>query len=81
MRRHNACPPRNSCFTGTLTRFKRSEAEALVESHGGQVLGGVSSKLDYLVAGDDAGSKLEKARKLATVKIISEDEFLKILEQ
>ncbi|HEX6182041.1 MAG TPA: NAD-dependent DNA ligase LigA, partial [Chitinophagaceae bacterium] len=48
-------------FTGTLSKLKRSEAEAMVEQQGGSILGGVSSKLNYLVVGDDAGSKLEKA--------------------
>ncbi|HNU86964.1 MAG TPA: NAD-dependent DNA ligase LigA [Ferruginibacter sp.] len=66
-------------FTGTLTRLKRSEAEALVEKNGGSIVSGVSSKLNYLVVGEDAGSKLEKAKKLATVKIITEEEFLKML--
>lgn len=66
-------------FTGTLTKLKRSEAEALVEKNGGSIVSGVSSKLNYLVVGEDAGSKLEKAKKLATVKIITEEEFLKML--
>jgi DNA ligase (NAD+) len=66
-------------FTGTLSKFKRSEAEAMVEKGGGQILGGVSSKLNYLVVGEDAGSKLEKARKIPTVKILSEDEFLQMI--
>ncbi len=66
-------------FTGTLARLKRSEAEAMVEENGGTIIGGVSSKLNYLVVGEDAGSKLEKAKKLASVKIISEEEFLKML--
>jgi DNA ligase (NAD+) len=63
-------------FTGTLTKLKRSEAEALVEKNGGKLLGSVSSKLNYLVVGEDAGSKLEKAKKINSVKIISEDDFL-----
>ncbi len=66
-------------FTGTLAKLKRSDAEAMVEANGGQILGGVSAKLNYLVVGEDAGSKLEKARKINTVKIISEDEFLKMV--
>jgi len=66
-------------FTGTLNRLKRSEAEAMAEQHGGKIVTGVSSKLNYLVVGDDAGSKLEKAKKINTVKIISEEEFLKLL--
>ncbi|MBS1749575.1 MAG: NAD-dependent DNA ligase LigA [Bacteroidetes bacterium] len=65
-------------FTGTLSKLKRTEAEALVEQNGGKLLSGVSSKLNYLVAGEDAGSKLEKAKKIATVQVISETEFLKL---
>ena len=67
-------------FTGTLNKLKRTEAEGLVEKHGGKIVSGVSSKLDYLVVGDDAGSKLEKAKKINTIKIISEDEFLALIE-
>jgi DNA ligase (NAD+) len=66
-------------FTGTLPTLKRSDAEAMVEANGGTILGGVSSKLNYLVVGEDAGSKLEKAKKINSVKIISEAEFLKML--
>ena len=66
-------------FTGTLNKLKRSEAEAMAEEHGGKIVSGVSSKLNYLVVGEDAGSKLEKAKKINTVKIISEEEFLKLL--
>ncbi len=67
-------------FTGTLSQFKRSDAEARVEAMGGAILGGVSSKLNYLVAGTDAGSKLEKAKKLGTVNILTEQEFLSLIE-
>lgn len=66
-------------FTGTLPTLKRSVAETLAEESGAQLLSGVSSKLNYLVVGEDAGSKLEKAKKINSVKIISEDEFLKII--
>ena len=52
----------------------------MVEQHGGKVLGSVSSKLNYLVVGEDAGSKLEKAKKIHTIKIISEDEFLHLTQ-
>jgi DNA ligase (NAD+) len=68
-------------FTGTLPTLKRSDAEAMVEENGGQILGGVSAKLNYLVVGEDAGSKLDKAKKLNTVRIISEDEFLKLIKK
>ena len=67
-------------FTGTLPTLKRADAEAMVEKNGGQILGGVSAKLNYLVVGEDAGSKLDKAKKLNTVKIISEAEFLKMIK-
>ena len=66
-------------FTGTLNKLKRDVAEALVEKHGGKIVSGVSSKLNYLVVGEDAGSKLEKAKKINTVKIISEDDFLEMV--
>lgn len=67
-------------FTGTLNKLKRSEAEEIVEKHGGKIVSGVSSKLNYLVVGEDAGSKLEKAKKINTIKIITEDEFIKMVE-
>lgn len=66
-------------FTGTLPTLKRTDAEAMVEAEGGKILGTVSSKLNYLVVGEDAGSKLEKAKKINTVKIISEADFLGML--
>lgn len=66
-------------FTGTLNKLKRSEAEELVEKNGGKIVSGVSSKLNYLVVGEDAGSKLEKAKKINSVNIISEDDFLKMI--
>ena len=68
-------------FTGTLTKLKRSEAEALAEEQGGKIVAGVSAKLNYLVVGEDAGSKLEKAKKINTIRILSEDEFLSLINQ
>lgn len=68
-------------FTGTLNKLKRSEAEEIVEKHGGKIVSGVSSKLNYLVVGEDAGSKLEKAKKINTIKIITEDEFIALVNQ
>jgi DNA ligase (NAD+) len=70
----------NFLFTGTLTQLKRSEAEAMVEARGGHILSGVSSKLNYLVVGEDAGSKLEKAKKIASIKIITEAEFIELVK-
>ena len=66
-------------FTGSLPTLKRSEAEELVEKNGGKLLGSVSSKLNYLVVGEDAGSKLDKAKKISAIKILSEEEFLKMI--
>ena len=70
----------NFLFTGTLTQLKRSEAEAMVEARGGHILSGVSSKLNYLVVGEDAGSKLEKAKKIASIKIITEADFVELVK-
>src|SRR5699024_240600 len=61
-------------FTGSLS-MKRSDAKELVEAKGGKVLSGVSSKLNYLIAGEKAGSKLDKAKKLNTVDILTEEKF------
>ena len=66
-------------FTGTLNLLKRAAAEERVERNGGIILTGVSSKLNYLIVGEDAGSKLEKAKKIPAIKIISEEDFLKML--
>jgi DNA ligase (NAD+) len=66
-------------FTGTLNKLKRSDAEMIVEKNGGKLLSGVSSKLNYLVVGEDAGSKLEKAKKITTIQIISEQDFIKMV--
>lgn len=68
-------------FTGTLSRLKRSEAEESVERNGGKLLSGVSSKLNYLVVGEDAGSKLEKAKKIPSIHVLTEDEFIKLLAE
>jgi DNA ligase (NAD+) len=66
-------------FTGTLSQLKRSDAEAAVEAQGAKILSGVSSKLSYLVVGTDAGSKLEKAKKLTGISILSEEEFMEMM--
>jgi DNA ligase (NAD+) len=60
--------------TGTLEKYTREEIEALIEQHGGRAASSVSKSTDYLVAGEKAGSKLDKARKLG-VAILSESEF------
>lgn len=67
-------------FTGTLMKLKRSDAEEMVEANGGKILAGVSSKLDYLIVGEDAGSKFEKAKKIASIQILDEDAFLMLIK-
>ncbi len=65
-------------LTGTLAHFTRDEAKRMIEDAGGKVTGSVSKKTDYVVAGADAGSKLDKARELG-VKVIDEKEMEKIV--
>ncbi len=64
--------------TGTLSRYTREEINELIHEHGGKAAGSVSKKTDFLIAGENAGSKLEKAEKLE-VAVISEDEFIKMI--
>ena len=66
-------------FTGSLMQLKRTDAEEMVEKNGGKIVSGVSSKLNYLVVGEDAGNKLEKAKKIQSIKIINEEDFIKML--
>ncbi len=66
-------------FTGALSRFSREEAGRLVENEGGSVVGSVSKKTSYVVAGEEAGSKLAKARDLG-VTVLSEDDFVEMLQ-
>jgi DNA ligase (NAD+) len=66
-------------FTGALSRFTRDDAKRMVENEGGHVAGSVSKKTSYVVAGEDAGSKLTKARDLG-VTVLGEDEFLQMVE-
>ena len=65
-------------LTGTLAQFTRDQAKKLIEDAGGRVSGSVSKKTDYLVAGSDAGSKLDKAKELG-VSVISEEEMKELL--
>lgn len=64
--------------TGTLTKYDRAGIEQLIKDHGGKATGSVSKKTDYLIAGESAGSKLDKARELG-VKVLTEDEFEKLI--
>jgi DNA ligase (NAD+) len=65
--------------TGTLTQFSRDEIKELIHRHGGKAAGSVSGKTDFVVAGENAGSKLTKAEQLG-VSVLSEEEFLAMLE-
>jgi len=67
-------------LTGMLEKYTRMEASELIEKYGGKVTSSVSKKTDYLIAGEDAGSKLEKAKSLG-VKIISGNEFEKMIKE
>ncbi len=62
-------------LTGTLEKFKRTEVTEIIESFGGSVVGSVSKNTDFVLAGADAGSKLEKAKQL-NVAVLSEIEFV-----
>ena len=66
-------------ITGTLPTMDRKAAAALIEAHGGKVSGSVSKKTNYLLAGENAGSKLTKANDLG-VSVISEEELQEMLK-
>ncbi len=68
-------------FTGTLECCSREKAKEMVEALGGKVSNSVSHKTNYLVVGKEPGSKLAKAQKLGTIKIIDEQEFLKLVQK
>ena len=66
-------------LTGTLTRFDRKTAQALIEERGGKAAGSVSKRTTYVVAGEAAGSKLKRAQEL-NIPILTEDDFARMLE-
>ena len=66
-------------LTGTLPTLKREDAKERIEAAGGKVAGSVSSKTQFVVAGEEAGSKLDKAKALG-IPVIGEEELLKMLE-
>ena len=65
-------------LTGTLPTMTRAQAKSLIESHGGKCSGSVSKKTTYVVAGEEAGSKLTKAQELG-ITILSEQELLELI--
>lgn len=67
-------------ITGTLPNMDRKEAAAMIENFGGKVTGSVSKKTNYLLAGENAGSKLSKAQTLG-ISVISEDELLQMIQE
>jgi len=67
-------------LTGTLSSFTREQAKQMIEDSGGHVASSVSSKTNYVVAGAEPGSKLEKAKKLG-VRIVEEDEFIRLVNR
>jgi DNA ligase (NAD+) len=75
---HGAFAGRTVVLTGTLARLSRDEAKAEIERRGGKVSGSVSRKTDLVVAGEDAGSKLKRARDLG-VRVVGEEEFERLL--
>ena len=65
--------------TGTLPTLSRKQASELIEKHGGKVAGSVSKKTNYLVAGENAGSKLTKAQSLK-INVINEETLLEMVK-
>lgn len=69
----------NFVLTGRLERYTRDEAKALIEERGGKVSGSVSKKTSYVLAGEEAGSKLDKAHALE-IPVVTEEQFEQMLQ-
>ncbi|MEG0370941.1 MAG: helix-hairpin-helix domain-containing protein, partial [Clostridium sp.] len=67
-------------LTGTLTKFTRNQASEIIESKGGKISSSISKKTSYLVAGDEAGSKLKKANEIGVI-VLSEEEFEEMINE
>ena len=79
VRRDDRFAGKTFVLTGTLPSMTRGEASALIEQYGGKTSGSVSKKTDYVLAGEEAGSKLTKAQQLG-ITILSEEQFREMLE-
>lgn len=77
--KNNKLEGKTFLFTGSLQQFNRDRAKQLVEENGGKLLSSVSANLNYLVVGEDAGSKLAKAKKMPSIIVLTEDEFLAMI--
>jgi DNA ligase (NAD+) len=77
---HSPLAGKTFVLTGTLPHLKREEATAKIEVLGGKVTGSVSKNTDYVVVGEEAGSKLDKARQLG-IKILTEADLLELLSE
>ena len=77
--KNNKLEGKTFLFTGSLQQFNRDRAKQLVEENGGKLLSSVSANLNYLVVGEDAGSKLAKAKKIPSIAVLTEDEFLAMI--
>jgi len=67
-------------FTGTLNKYTRNEASEIVQKVGGRVISSISGEIDYVVVGENPGSKLERAKN-ENLKLLKENEFLKIIDE
>jgi DNA ligase (NAD+) len=74
-----SAPAKSFVLTGTLAGMTRDAARAAIEAKGHKVVGSVSKKTDFLVAGEDAGSKLERAKALG-VQVLDEKQFTELLQ-
>jgi len=71
---------RSFVLTGTLSTMSREEAKEKIQNHGGSVVSSVSKNTNYVIVGENAGSKLDKAQKLG-IEILSERQFLELIEE
>ena len=77
-RREGTLAGKTFVLTGTLDAFTRDEARQRIEEHGGAVASGVSKRVDYVIVGEEAGSKLDKARTLG-IPTLTEEQFLAMI--